>query len=123
MSSASPKTSSPHRRPRTASLGNDGRLVGTYFGVYYLSLGIGGAAGNLLIGTSFDFAQATGLQALPGVLLALIGALSAVMVLTLERCGIFSRAGWSLDTKQVSYVEALRDVLPAAQAAETRVQR
>ena len=86
----------------TASLGNADRLVGTYFGVYYLSLGIGGAAGNLLMGTTFDFAQATGLRVLPWALLAAIGAASAVAVLALERRGTFSRPGWSLDSRQLS---------------------
>jgi hypothetical protein len=81
----------------TATLGHDERLVGTYFGVYYLSLGIGGAAGNLLIGVSCDFAQTSGLQALPWALLAGAGALSAAAVLTLEKRGVLSGSRWSLD--------------------------
>jgi MFS family permease len=74
----------------TASLGNSERLIGTYFAFYYLSLGIGGAAGNLLIGWSFDVAQTLRLELLPWALLAAIGLASAADVLGLERCGILS---------------------------------
>jgi MFS family permease len=72
----------------TVRLGNNERLVGTYFGVYYLSLGIGGAAGNLIVGVSFDVAQASGLQVLPWVLLVVVAVASATAVTALDRRGL-----------------------------------
>jgi dipeptide/tripeptide permease len=77
----------PFALDMTASLGSE-RLVGTYFGVYYLSLGIGGALGNLFVGMSFDLAQGIGVAALPWTLLAVIGVASAAAVLGLERRGL-----------------------------------
>lgn len=64
-----------------------GRLLGTYFGVYYLSLGLGGLAGNLLVGAGFDLARRSGLDGLPWALLLLVGCLSAASVAALERRG------------------------------------
>jgi MFS family permease len=72
----------------TVRLGNNERLIGTYFGLYYLSLGIGGAAGNLVVGTSFDVAQAAGLQVLPWLLLVVIAVASAAAVTALDRRGL-----------------------------------
>jgi hypothetical protein len=72
----------------TIRLGNNGRLIGTYFGLYYLSLGIGGATGNLVIGMSFDVAQAAGLHVLPWMLLVLVAVASATAVLVLDRRGL-----------------------------------
>jgi MFS family permease len=72
----------------TVRLGNNERLVGTYFGLYYLSLGIGGAAGNVVIGGSFDVAQTSGLQVLPWVLLVVIAVASATAVTALDRRGL-----------------------------------
>jgi MFS family permease len=72
----------------TIRLGNNERLIGTYFGLYYLSLGIGGATGNLVIGMSFDVAQAAGLHVLPWMLLVLVAVASATAVLALDRRGL-----------------------------------
>jgi MFS family permease len=62
-----------------------GRLVGTYFGVYYLTLGIGGAGGQVLAGLGFDLGQRLNLAALPWLLLLAIAAISALGVVIFER--------------------------------------
>ncbi|HEU4321553.1 MAG TPA: MFS transporter, partial [Roseiflexaceae bacterium] len=64
-----------------------GRLLGTYYGVYYLALGLGGLVGNLLAGAAFDAARRSGLDGLPWTLLVLIGCCSAASVAALERRG------------------------------------
>jgi predicted MFS family arabinose efflux permease len=74
----------------TVSLAHTPRLIGTYFAFYYLSLGIGGAAGNVLAGWSFDVAHTLGLDALPWLVLASIGLGSAAVVLGLERRGLLT---------------------------------
>lgn len=62
-------------------------LLGTYFGVYYLALGVGGMLGNLLAGAGFDAARSTGLDGLPWALLLLVGCASAAAVAALGRQG------------------------------------
>ena len=75
----------PFAMDLTVRLGNNSRLVGTYFGLYYLSLGIGGAAGNTLIGASFDLAEAVGARLLPWALLSTIAIASATTVMLLDQ--------------------------------------
>jgi hypothetical protein len=65
-----------------------GRLVGTYYGMYYLFQGSGAAVGNLLTGAAFDLAGPAGQPGLPWATLALLGLGSAVAVATLERRGL-----------------------------------
>jgi Na+/melibiose symporter-like transporter len=62
-----------------------GRLVGTYFGVYYLALGIGGAGGQVLAGLGFDFGQRLNLPVLPWLVLLAIAATSALGLVAYER--------------------------------------
>jgi MFS family permease len=61
------------------------RLVGTYFGLYYLAQGIGAALGNLAVGAAFDVSQRTGLTSLPWLLMILIGLASAARIAMLDR--------------------------------------
>jgi len=65
--------------------GGGGRLTGTYFGAYYLWLGIGGAAGQLLAGTGFDLARQLDLPGLPWLLLVGVGCMAALGTLAFER--------------------------------------
>ncbi|GAB4194105.1 MAG: hypothetical protein OHK0022_09710 [Roseiflexaceae bacterium] len=68
------------------------RLLGTYFGVYYLSLGLGGLLGNLLAGVGFDMARRSGFDGLPWMLLLLVGCCSAASIAALERRGALTPA-------------------------------
>ncbi len=69
-----------------------GRLVGTYFGVYYLASGLGGAFGNFASGLAFDLEHQAGLAGLPWLLLVLIGIASATSVAELDRRGMLAAA-------------------------------
>lgn len=69
-----------------------GRLVGTYFGVYYLASGLGGAFGNFASGLAFDLEHQVGLAGLPWLLLVLIGIASASSVAELDRRGMLAAA-------------------------------
>ena len=63
------------------------RLLGTYFGFYYLVQGIGGIAGNLAIGAAFDMGHAQGLASLPWLLMFGFGLASALSIMALDRTG------------------------------------
>jgi len=64
--------------------------VATHYGVYNTICGIGITAGNLLTGATLDAARARGMPGLPWLTLALLGALSAVMIASLHRTGRLS---------------------------------
>jgi MFS family permease len=59
------------------------RLLGTYFGFYYLVQGVGVIVGNLAIGVVFDMSQAWGLTSVWLLLLGL-GLASALSIITLD---------------------------------------
>jgi hypothetical protein len=59
------------------------RLLGTYFGFYYLVQGVGVIVGNLAIGVAFDMSQATGLTSVWLLLLGL-GLASALSIIALD---------------------------------------
>jgi MFS family permease len=59
------------------------RLLGTYFGFYYLVQGVGVIVGNLAIGAAFDMSQAWGLTSVWLLLLGL-GLASALSIITLD---------------------------------------
>jgi hypothetical protein len=63
------------------------RLLGTYFGFYYLVQGIGGIVGNLAIGAAFDMGHAQGLASLPWLLMFGFGLASALSIMALDRTG------------------------------------
>jgi MFS family permease len=66
------------------SLGGN-RLLGTYFGFYYLVQGSGTIVGNLAIGAALDTGSTLGLQSLPWLLLLSMGLASAVSIAALDR--------------------------------------
>jgi hypothetical protein len=66
------------------SLGGN-RLLGTYFGFYYLVQGSGTILGNLAIGAAFDAGTDLGLQGLPWLLLLGLGLASAAGIAALDR--------------------------------------
>jgi hypothetical protein len=59
------------------------RLLGTYYGFYYLAQGIGVTVGNLVIGMAFDMSQAWGLTSI-WLLLIGLGLTSALSIITLD---------------------------------------
>jgi len=65
------------------SLGGN-RLLGTYFGFYYLVQGSGTIVGNLAIGAALDTGSTLGLQSLPWLLLLSMGLASAVSIAALD---------------------------------------
>jgi MFS family permease len=65
------------------SLGGN-RLLGTYFGFYYLVQGSGTILGNLAIGAALDTGSTLGLQSLPWLLLLSMGLASAVSIAALD---------------------------------------
>jgi len=67
-----------------------GRLVATHYGVYNTICGVGITVGNLLTGATLDAARARGMPGLPWLTLAVLGALSAVMIAVLHRTGRLS---------------------------------
>jgi MFS family permease len=64
------------------------RLLGTYFGFYYLVQGSGTVVGNLAIGAAFDTGATLGFPSLPWLLLVGFGLASAVSILSLDRKGV-----------------------------------
>jgi hypothetical protein len=66
-----------------------GRLLGTYYGVYYLALGLGSTVGNIALGYTFDTGRAIGFEGLSWVLLGALGFASALAIATLDRAGAF----------------------------------
>jgi MFS family permease len=65
------------------SLGGN-RLLGTYFGFYYLVQGSGTIVGNLAIGAAFDTGTTLGFQSLPWLLLLGFGLTSAAGIIALD---------------------------------------
>ena len=65
------------------SLGGN-RLLGTYFGFYYLVQGSGTVVGNLAIGAAFDTGTRLGLPILPWLLLLGFGLASAASMTALD---------------------------------------
>jgi hypothetical protein len=63
------------------------RLLGTYFGFYYLVQGSGTIVGNLAIGAAFDSGVALGFRSLPWLLLLAFGLASALSITALDRKG------------------------------------
>jgi hypothetical protein len=64
-----------------------GRLIGTYYGLYNLLSGVGILIGNLASGAALDLARSSGLPALPWLALLAAGAASAAAVRVLDRRG------------------------------------
>lgn len=67
-------------------LGNN-RLLGTYFGFYYLLQGSGTVVGNLAVGQAFDIGERLGFQGLPCLLMLGFGRTSAVSITDLDHKG------------------------------------
>ena len=63
----------------------DNRLLGTYYGCYYLVQGSGAVVGNLMIGAALDAGQRLGVPSLPWLLLLSLGATSAMRIAALDR--------------------------------------
>jgi hypothetical protein len=63
----------------------DNRLLGTYYGCYYLVQGSGAVVGNLMIGTALDAGQRLGFPSLPWLLILSLGAASAMSIAVLDR--------------------------------------
>jgi hypothetical protein len=68
------------------------RLLGTYFGFYYLVQGSGTVVGNLAIGAVFDAGEALGFQGFPWLVLVGFGLASAASMLALDRQGMNAHA-------------------------------
>jgi MFS family permease len=64
------------------------RLLGTYFGFYYLVQGSGTVVGNLAVGAAFDAGEALGFQSFPWLLLLGFGLASVAGMLALDRKGV-----------------------------------
>jgi MFS family permease len=64
------------------------RLLGTYFGFYYLVQGSGTVVGNLAIGAAFDAGKTLGFQSFPWLLLVGFGLASAASIMALDRKGM-----------------------------------
>jgi MFS family permease len=63
------------------------RLLGTYFGFYYMVQGIGVIVGNLAIGVAFDLGQSWGVTSVPWLLLLGLGLASALSIMALDGRG------------------------------------
>ena len=63
----------------------DNRLLGTYYGGYYLVQGSGAVVGNLMIGAALDAGQRLGVPSVPWLLLLGLGAASAMSIAALDR--------------------------------------
>jgi hypothetical protein len=61
------------------------RLLGTYFGFYYLVQGSGTVVGNLAIGAALDVGTRSGLPSLPWLILLSSGLASAACIALLDR--------------------------------------
>ncbi|MBI4495126.1 MAG: MFS transporter [Chloroflexi bacterium] len=81
----------PFAMDLVATLGA-GRMVGTYYGLYYLASGFGSAGGNLVVGAAMDVGQDLGLIGLPWLLLVLLGLASAASIAALDRWGLLGPA-------------------------------
>jgi MFS family permease len=68
------------------------RMVGTYFGLFYLATGVGAAVGNLAVGVAFDAGPGLGLIGLPWLVLIIIGLASAAAVALFDRLGLLKAA-------------------------------
>lgn len=68
------------------ALGGERRL-GTYYGLFYVIGGIAAAVGNSATGLVFDIAEANDLEALPWLVLTLVGLTSAGAILSLDSLG------------------------------------
>jgi MFS family permease len=64
------------------------RLLGTYFGFYYLVQGSGTVVGNLAIGAAFDAGKTLGFQSFPWLLLVGFGLASAASIMALDCKGM-----------------------------------
>jgi MFS family permease len=60
------------------------RLLGTYFGFYYMAQGVGVIVGNLAIGVAFDLGQSWGVTSVPWLLLLGLGLASALSIMALD---------------------------------------
>jgi hypothetical protein len=63
------------------------RLLGTYFGFYYMAQGVGVIVGNLAIGVAFDLGQSWGVTSVPWLLLLGLGLASALSIMALDGRG------------------------------------
>jgi MFS family permease len=63
------------------------RLLGTYFGFYYMVQGMGVIVGNLVIGVAFDLGQSWGVTSVPWLLLLGLGLASALRIMALDGRG------------------------------------
>lgn len=61
------------------------RLLGTYFGFYYLVQGRGAVLGNLAIGSAFDLGRSLGFPGLPWLLMLGLGLASACSLMAIDR--------------------------------------
>jgi hypothetical protein len=68
------------------------RLLGTYFGSYYLVQGSGTIVGNLAIGAAFDAGETLGFQSFPWLLVLGFGQASAISITALDRQGTTAHA-------------------------------
>ncbi|WP_218916381.1 MFS transporter [Calidithermus chliarophilus] len=75
---------SPHQQVVMAELA-DPRALGSYMGFGWLGLAVGGALGNLAGGVLLDWGRASGLEALPWLVFAAVGYLSALGLVLFER--------------------------------------
>ena len=69
------------------------RLLGTYFGFYYMVQGVGVIVGNLALGVAFDLGQAWGLTSVPWLLLLGLGLASAFSIMALDGRGRTAQVG------------------------------
>jgi hypothetical protein len=63
----------------------DHRLLGTYYGGYYLVQGSGAVVGNLMLGTALDTGQRLGFPSLPWLLILSLGVASALRIAAMDR--------------------------------------
>jgi MFS family permease len=68
------------------------RLLGTYFGFYYLVQGSGTVVGNLAVGAAFDAGKTLGFQSFPWLLLVGFALASAASIISLDRKGMKAHA-------------------------------
>ena len=65
-----------------------GRLMGTYFGMHALVQGVGAALGNTAGGMAFEVARVSTYPGLPWLLMVVVGIVSAVSMIVLDRRGL-----------------------------------
>lgn len=66
------------------------RLVGTYYGLFFVATGLGAALGNLLVGAALELGLGLGLPVLHWLVLVLIGLLCAAAIAALDRLGLLN---------------------------------